>query len=468
MALHLASFVLGCVALGAGCGRVGFGLLPTEDVGTADAASEEVGEWIAEFSSSGSSFVKGVGVDALGNVTVAGTFQGELSIGRFTESSGPDAISYVASFDPQGEPRWLNIYEGQSFFVAEDIAVQANGSSSTVGYFVETATIGSTLYNAGNRQDTFILDHGSDGSLTGFSHFPGSTGNAQPHSADVLADGTLAVSGTYFGNADFGGGPITTATQDSGFVAVYDETMGLTWASSVANGRVLRIFGTALAANSDVYIVGRFSGTVDFGLASMTALGGDDGFVASFDSTGAFKWAHAFGSTSSDSAYDVALTADGGCVVVGEVTGDADFGAGVLSALGGTDAFIAAYDSGGNLSWAELFGGPGNETGRDLSVNANGDIFVGGFFNGTAVFGGVSLSSAGARDGYLYGLSSTGQALLAKSYGGAGDDLVWGVSADNQGAVLVTGGFQGTAHFGELERSAQGETEAFVYRHVLE
>src|SRR4051812_48288418 len=83
---------------------------------------------------------------------------------------------------------------------------------------------------------------------------------------------------------------------------------------------------TDLAADSagNVYITGSYSGTVDFDPgASVANLTGGGGFVASYTSDGAYRWAKRLASAGGE---DVAVDTLGNLFVVGSFTGTATFG----------------------------------------------------------------------------------------------------------------------------------------------
>jgi len=80
-------------------------------------------------------------------------------------------------------------------------------------------------------------------------------------------------------------------------------------------------------------------------------------------------------------------------------------------------------------------------------VDGSGNIVMAGAFQGTASFGGAPLTSAGQRDILVAKYSSAGTHLWSKSFGSAADDIAYGVAVDASGNAFVTGYFQGTVDF---------------------
>ena len=90
-------------------------------------------------------------------------------------------------------------------------------------------------------------------------------------------------------------------------------------------------------------------------------------------------------------------------IVCGFYYGTCDFGSVNLSSRGTAswDVFVAKYSAGGAPMWAESFGGTGSEDCFGITVDAANCSTVAGSFQGTAYFGGTSVTSAGSGDVFV-------------------------------------------------------------------
>jgi hypothetical protein len=53
---------------------------------------------------------------------------------------------------------------------------------------------------------------------------------------------------------------------------------------------------------------------------------------------------------------------------------------------GGDDVYVAKYDSDGNFLWVQAFGGGADDIGWDMSVDSTGQVFVAGEYAGLVDF----------------------------------------------------------------------------------
>lgn len=102
-------------------------------------------------------------------------------------------------------------------------------------------------------------------------------------------------------------------------------------------------------------------------------------------------WARRFGGAGGhDGAVHAAGRSDGSFVVTGTFRGRVAFGEtgeGALESVGSADVFVAAYDGSGALLWAKRAGGPGVDEPAHVLALEDGSVIVTGRFHGSAIFG---------------------------------------------------------------------------------
>ncbi len=243
----------------------------------------------------------------------------------------------------------------------------------------------------------------------------------------------------------------------------------------------------ALDALGRTAVVGQFEQTATFGVLTVTSADApasrSDVFVAFYASPSeGFQplWVRRMGTgVFNDFAGDVAIDAGTNDVLVsGYFTGIATFDGGAnptieLTTRNDFDAFLARYTRAGDLLYVVQGGGPDQDTGRGVAVDASGDAWWTGSFAGTATFGAgasaVTLTSRGSSDGFVARIARDGTLRWAVAIGGADSDDARDVTffphaspGTPAAQVYVAGTFRGVAFFGTTVRQSRGLSDVYV------
>ncbi|MBC7864168.1 MAG: T9SS type A sorting domain-containing protein, partial [Bacteroidia bacterium] len=113
----------------------------------------------------------------------------------------------------------------------------------------------------------------------------------------------------------------------------------------------------------------------------------------------------------------------------------------------GAEMFLVKYDACGTFKWAKKAGGNNEMRARGVATDANGNVFVTGYFNSDTLSFGTSpikLVNRSYWDGFLVKYDSLGTVLWAKLLGGDDIDRAYGLTTDAAGNAYVTGTFSST------------------------
>jgi len=234
------------------------------------------------------------------------------------------------------------------------------------------------------------------------------------------------------------------------------------WATQAGGSEGDLANGISTDADGNVYVTGFFEATASFGSFNLTSSGFLDIFVAKLDSNGNWLWAEKAGGSEGDLANGISTDADGNVYVTGYFEATASFGSFNLTSSGSDDIFIAKLDSNGNWLWAEKAGGSEGDYGKGIITDADGNVYVTGYFRGIASFGSFNLTSSGSKDIFVAKMDSNGNWLWAEKAGGIIHDEGRGISTDADGNVYVIGGFYATASFGSYNLTGSGFWDIFV------
>jgi hypothetical protein len=328
--------------------------------------------------------------------------------------------------------------------LVHSVAVDAQGNVVLVGEFEGTLTLGNLTLTSMGGSDAFVvkLDGTTGAPVWGFRY-----GEATDNQAalDVAFDaaGNVFVTGYFTKTINFGASTLTSLGGSDVFVAKLDGTNGSPlWAARFGNVTDDQIgLGIAVDSLGNPAFTGTFAGSMNFG-ANITATGLQDGFVAKLNgSTGAATWAQKFGGTDYDYGRDVAIDAMGNVHVVGDFSGAFTLASKNLAAAGNSDILLARFDgTTGAPNQAARYGNTGFDFGRSIVIGSTGGAIIGGEFEGAIDLGAGALVSAGGFDLYLAEYDANGTHLQSKRFGSNGDESALALARDSKGN-LVVGGF---------------------------
>jgi hypothetical protein len=173
--------------------------------------------------------------------------------------------------------------------------------------------------------------------------------------------------------------------------------------------------------------------------------------AASFAQAPQPQWARQFGTQfGGQNDFGKAATAAGGYYYVAGHTVTNFPG---QPAFGGWDILVRKYDGSGNIIWTRQIGSNNTDWGYGIAADANGNVFITGQSSG--VFNGQP--HLGSGDAFLAKLDSSGTTLWVRQFGTSAADIAYAVAVDANGNPCVTGTTQGA-----LTGLNAGAEDAFV------
>jgi len=133
------------------------------------------------------------------------------------------------------------------------------------------------------------------------------------------------------------------------------------------------------------------------------------------------QWAKTYGGSSSDYAYSIQQTSDGGYIVVGETW---SFGA------GSGDIWVLKLDANGTVVWQKTYGGSDYETAYSIQQTSDGGYIVAGE---TYSFG------TGYFDIWVLKLDANGTVVWQKTYSKSSYETAYSIQQTSDGGYIVAG-----------------------------
>ncbi|MCK6588038.1 MAG: hypothetical protein L6Q76_10680 [Polyangiaceae bacterium] len=309
-------------------------------------------------------------------------------------------------------------------------------------------------------------------------------GNGSSQSARAIATdaaGNAIVAGIYVSESmDMGPVTLPDPQQTDSFIAKLTPDGSVLWSRTIASGGDQRVNAVAIdPKDGSIVVVGVFQNSLDTDECEpIQGAGGSDLFVVKLQpDTGASVFCKAFGDSSEQSAYSVAVDASQAIVVTGLFTGTVDFGSPTAPLtvvddpiIGGdaSEIFVVKLDMDGNALAARSLGdAPFIEALTQLGVatDSMNDILITGAFEGVFAIPGVPLYNEGPPDLFLAKLSG---ATLEPSWWLTSGDAVNGqygraIAVDaSTDTIYVGGSFVGDLNLGDVSIPAGKSLDSFV------
>ncbi len=360
-----------------------------------------------------------------------------------------------------GTDQWHKGFGDAGAQTAADVAAW-NGGAVICGTFTGAVDFGGGPFVSGGGNDAFVASYDYLGGHMWSKRF----GDVSPQVATSVAvdlDGNVIVVGDNSGKMDPGGGTITAVGLTDVFIAKYDVFGNFLWGKEAGDSKAQNALAVAAAAGR-VAMAGKYQGKMDFGAGLLTAVGSTDGFVAVFEKDGTAVWSKSFGDAAAQAVKAVAIGPMGEVIIAGDNTGTIDLGNGPHTTAGGNDAFLAAFDKDGAPLWSKQLGDNFTQLATGLAVDDAGNIVLSVTYTGTINFGGGPLTSTGSNDIGLAKFTTGGMFLWGKKLGGTGSDNARSVAIDPFGGIAFIGDFTGTVDFGGGPLTSAGSTDVVIAR----
>lgn len=229
------------------------------------------------------------------------------------------------------------------------------------------------------------------------------------------------------------------------------------WGESIGAQNMERIWDLCSDADNNAFVAGEFVDSLRIGGQSYSGLGLSDTFVAKYSALGELIWCNTLVSENENCALGVSTDQFGNSYAGGYFVGTMYCQGESVISNGLWDAWVAKFDPLGDLQWLRSFGGPLNDIIHGLVVNADGQVFAGGWFADSITLDSAhTLQSYGGSDVLVLSLNAEGDLLWAHQGGTEGVEYGYKISCDDAGNCFVTGSAGMNSNFDGLILNGHG------------
>lgn len=407
-----------------------------------------------------------------GSIYVAGQFTGTLNSGAGNLVSAGSLDFFVVKYDVNGVPLWAKSYGGTAADGDGFVGLAVDPVSrrlAIVSNFQGTDDFGGGNLTAVNGYDGILIVLDSAGAFVAARRY-GDVGTDQLIDVSWDRFGALYVGGTFATNINLGGATLVTAGGVDIAAAKFNSALTHVWSTAFGGTGTDTLAGLTADYNGRPLLVGGFSATATFGATQLVSAGLTDMYVMRLISgSGAVDFVQGYGSPGTDVIQAVATDNASNLYAVGGFKRTVDFGGGPVIAAGGSDkldGFVLALDATGNFRWVRQMGSTEADTFSGVAVNLNSsDLVVSGYFSLTLTGfdeTGSNLVSAGSLDGIVMTIdSATGNTQKVETFGSAGIDYAESV-ARRDANIEVLGNFTNSVTLGGIAVTSAGLSDALV------
>jgi hypothetical protein len=152
--------------------------------------------WSKSFGSKTTDAAGGIAVDPAGNVTVTGSFEGELFLdGQSYRALGQFDI-IAAHFDTNGATQWVKTWGADGTDIGAAIAADAAGNTVLTGWFEGSVVFGDKVVSSHGNRDVVVIKLDPKGAIVWLDTF-GDHDHDQGRAIALDSDGNPVVTGVY-------------------------------------------------------------------------------------------------------------------------------------------------------------------------------------------------------------------------------------------------------------------------------
>ena len=169
------------------------------------------------------------------------------------------------------------------------------------------------------------------------------------------------------------------------------------------------------------------------GSSSANRHAGGDYWIIKLDAFGTLLWSKSYGGSFSDTAYSAVETQTGDFIIVGSSDSD---DADINTNIGSYDFWVLKLSSSGNMLWEKSFGGSEIDRARDVALTSDGNFLITGDSRSSD---NDLTNNYGVSDIWIIKIDPNGELIWEKSFGGSNFDGVQAISIAENDSFLISG-----------------------------
>ena len=331
------------------------------------------------------------------------------------------------------ELNYIKSFGGSNDDEANDIINTSDGGFMVIGS--STSSDGLIQNKMGLESDIILMKFDSDKSIEWVKNYGGSR--------DDRGQSVVEVSGIGYALLGYSMSNDGDASSNEGFhdnwVILIDSKGDIIWEKSYGFSGHDHAYNIIKTKDGNLFFNGFLDVTASRGLGSTKKVGKSikhgvgEFWCHKIDLGGNILWRKYFGGTNNDRSYDSVETSDGDFLIVGSSESN-DID--ISSPKGSYDIWVIKLSSNGDLLWERSYGGSKYETANSIIQSADKKIHI----LGSTLSNDKNISfQMGSSDFWLLTIDSDGNLLSEQTFGGSNFDKGKKIVIDSKDNLWLTG-----------------------------
>lgn len=230
---------------------------------------------------------------------------------------------------------------------------------------------------------------------------------------------------------------------------VFSQELEFNWAQQYGSPNSSNDLQALASDNqNNVFAFTHFNGEFTVDGNTFITQGGEDLLLYSINEDGQVGWVVTEGGEDNEYAQKIACDDDGNVYIIGKFSGSLNMNGVEYISNGSFDMFMAKYSNSGEFLWCKILGGPNSESLVSMKIKNNRIVLAGRFYNYTVIQEDTLYSYSGT-DSFISKFDLDGQLLNSVTIGGESVDMISSLAIDDNSNIYVTGDFYSDIYIGE-------------------
>jgi hypothetical protein len=322
----------------------------------------------------------------------------------------------------------------------------------------------------------FFIAKNLHGQIPNFEWAKSGIGSYAENAANLASDkfGNTYLIGTFWSSTlIFGTDTLFNQGSADIYIVKFNNQGNIVWAKSCGGNSDDGGGGVCCDSIGNIYIAGSYRSTItNFNNLTINKINPSvsaEMCLAKYDSNGNAIWVKQVFGDCWVSGGRLKVDDNNNIFVIGSGSAGTyiDFGAVTISnSPFATTAFLAKYDTSGNLLWVHKSEPSKDSYFYSLAADQNGNCYVVGHFDSTLIkFDTITLYNQGnilVNEIFIVKYDFNGNVAWAKSIHGSGDDQCFDIACNKNGELAITGYFKASLYHGIDTFTTQGLEDIFL------